>query len=75
MTQVEEMSDEDSKICFSASVTGIPDCRAEAAPQVVPIHYADNQHNLFMFTTEGKRPKLLKKIRRFVCRLFYKQDI
>jgi uncharacterized protein len=61
MTQVEEMSDEAGKNLLQRIGYGHLGLSRGAVPYVVPIHYAYNRHDLFIFTTEGKKTEIIEE--------------
>ncbi len=59
MVQVEEMSNEDSKNLLQRVNYGHLGLSRKAVPYVVPIHYAYDLHDVFIFTTEGKKTEII----------------
>lgn len=59
MVQVEEMSDEDSKNLLQRVNYGHLGLSRQGVPYVVPIHYAYDEHDVFIFTTEGKKTEII----------------
>jgi uncharacterized protein len=60
MLQVEEMDADDSKILLKRVGYGHLGLVRENDPYVVPIHYAYEDPNIFIFTTEGKKTEIIK---------------
>jgi uncharacterized protein len=60
MIQVEEMDADDSKKLLQRVGYGHLGLVREAHPYVVPIHYAYEDPNIFIFTTEGKKTEIIK---------------
>lgn len=59
MVQVEEMSNEDSKSLLQRVNYGHLGLSHNSVPYVVPVHYAYDTRDVFIFTTEGKKTEIL----------------
>jgi len=59
MVQVEEMGDEESKNLLQRVNYGHLGLSRNSVPYVVPIHYAFDKHDVFIFTTEGKKTEII----------------
>ena len=61
MVRVEEMSDEDCKNLLRRINYGHLGLSRKSVPYVVPIHYAYDLHDVFIFTTEGKKTGIIEE--------------
>lgn len=61
MAQVEEMSDEESRNLLQRVHYGHLGLSRDSVPYVVPVHYAYDLRNVFIFTTEGKKNDIIKE--------------
>ncbi len=61
MVQVEEMSSEDCKNLLQRINYGHFGVSRESVPYVVPLHYAYDLHDIFIFTTEGKKTDIINE--------------
>lgn len=61
MVQVEEMSNEDCKDLLQRVNYGHFGVSRESVPYVVPVHYAYDTRDVFIFTTEGKKTDIINE--------------
>ena len=60
MVEVQEMSDEESNKLLERIGYGHLGLVREAHPYVVPIHYAYDKPNIYIYTTEGKKTEIIE---------------
>ncbi len=61
MVQVEEMSNEDCKNLLQRINYGHFGVSRDSVPYVVPVHYAYDTRDVFIFTTEGKKTDIINE--------------
>jgi uncharacterized protein len=61
MIEVREMSDKGIEELLSRVGYGHLACSLDDQPYVVPIHYAYDIRNIYVYTTEGKKSEIIEK--------------
>lgn len=60
MLEIQEMTEEDAREVFARMGYGHLACCQNDQPYVVPVHYAYDGENAFVYTTEGRKAEILR---------------